>query len=296
MLFGYFFSFPYIIEVLKVNLNIKRLDFKRDIASFYLVVGKYMKHQSNLFNKNSCLSKDFKPIELDKPNLKLDPYFITGLIEAEGSFSITKHKDKRSRHDITIGLRFKITMLVNETQLLYMVKSFFNCGNIFTGKDGTITFEIRDIDSINKYVVSHFINYPLRGTKYLDFLSFKKSLSIINLKDHLTKDGINEIIGISNNMNSYRVHGELYAPSHTIIGNSDYIPINGHYINGFIAGDGCLALNTKDIGFGRMSLQISQHKNNKILIFSIANYFKSPNKVYYHGTNSVQLTLSGIKL
>lgn len=48
------------------------------------------------------------------------------------------------------------------------------------------------------------------------------------------------------------------------------MPINGHYINGFIAGDGCLAFNTKDVNFGRMSWQISQHNNNKLLLLSIA--------------------------
>ena len=45
-----------------------------------------------------------------------------------------------------------------------------------------------------------------------------------------------------------------------------------------------------------MSLQISQHKYNRLLIDSIADYFESPSKVYPHDTNSIQLTLSGIKL
>ena len=45
-----------------------------------------------------------------------------------------------------------------------------------------------------------------------------------------------------------------------------------------------------------MSLQISQHINNKLLLVSIANYFKSPSKVYSHGTKYLQVTLSGTKL
>jgi hypothetical protein len=45
-----------------------------------------------------------------------------------------------------------------------------------------------------------------------------------------------------------------------------------------------------------MSLQISQHKNNKLLLLSIANYLKSSNKVYDHDTDSIQLTLTGIKV
>lgn len=231
-----------------------------------------------------------------KPHLNLDPYFITGLTEAEGSFSIIKIKDKRAKYDTNVHLRFKITMLTNETELLTMVKSFFKCGTNVIGKNGTISFEVKDINSLNKYIIPHFSNYPLRGTKYLDFLTFKETLDVIISKEHLTKEGLNKIIDMSFNMNSYRKLPKEYCPVHTIEKNPLYIPINGHYINGFIAGDGCLALNTKDNAFGRMSLQISQHRDNKILLYSIANYFKSPTKIYYHDTNSVQLTLSGIKL
>jgi hypothetical protein len=231
-----------------------------------------------------------------KSYLNMDPYFITGLTEAEGSFSIIKIKDKRAKYDTNVHLRFKITMLNNETELLTMVKSFFKCGTNVIGKNGTISFEIKDINSLNKYIIPHFSNYPLRGTKYLDFLTFKEALDIIISKEHLTKEGLNKIIDMSLNMNSYRKFPKEYYPVHTIENNSLYIPINGHYINGFIAGDGCLALNTKDNGFGRMSLQISQHKNNKNLLCSIANYFKSPTKIYYHEINSVQITLSGIKI
>jgi len=133
-----------------------------------------------------------------KKDTKLNPDFVTGLVEAEGSFSITKHKDDRARQKMTIGLRLEISMLSNEIELLYRVKDFFGC--------------------------------------------------------------------------------------HTIEGNPEYIPISGYYINGFIAGNGCLALKTMDSDFGRMCIQISQHKNNRLLC-SIANYFKSPNKIYYHDTS-----------
>jgi hypothetical protein len=248
--------------------------------------------------KNKIMQNNILKIEsfYNKAYLNMDPYFITGLTEAEGSFSIIKIKDKRAKYNTNVHLRFKITMLTNETELLTMVKSFFKCGTNVIGKNDTISFEVKDINSLNKYIIPHFSNYPLRGTKYLDFLTFKEALEIIISKEHLTKEGLKKIIDMSLNMNSYRKLPQEYRPVHTIENNSLYIPINGHYINGFIAGDGCLALNTKDKGFARMSLQISQHKNNKMLLCSIANFFKSPTKIYYHEINSVQITLSGIKL
>jgi hypothetical protein len=99
-------------------------------------------------------------------------------------------------------------------------------------------------------------------------------------------------------MNSYRkfIKDDYYSPSHVIKGNINYIPLNGHYVNGFIAGDGCLSLILIYKNFCKMSIQISQHINKKILLESIANYFESPSKVYRHDVNSLQVTLNGIKL
>jgi hypothetical protein len=265
--------------------NIK--PFLEDIVSFSKIKINNFMHNNNL---------KLESFEVNKPYLNMDPYFITGLTEAEGSFSIIKINDKRAKYGTNVHLRFKITMLTNETELLSLVKSFFKCGSNVIGKNGTISFEVKDINSLNEYIIPHFSNYPLRGTKYLDYSTFKEALAIINSKEHLTKEGLKKIIDMSFNMNSYRKFTKEYCPIHTIENNSLYMPINGNYINGFIAGDGCLALNTKDNAFGRMSLQISQHKDNKILLSSIANYFKSPTKIYYHDVNSVQLTLSGIKL
>jgi len=125
--------------------------------------------------------------------LKLNPNFVTGLTESEGSFSIIKHKDIRAKFKVNISLRFKISML-NKVGLLNIIIYFFNCGFILHNKDGSIDFTIRDINFINSIFMPHFLNYPLRGTKYLDFLSFKEAINIIKSKEYLTEKGINNLI------------------------------------------------------------------------------------------------------
>jgi LAGLIDADG endonuclease len=189
-------------------------------------------------------------------------------------------------------------MLNNELILLKMVKSFFNCGILSENKDGSVDYLIRDISSIKNKVLPHFVKYPLRGTKHLDLLSFKEAFTIINKKEHLLEEGLLRLYSISKTMNSYRkfLDNGYYHPYHTLKSDLNFIPINGHYINGFIAGDGCLSLSLNDKSFCKMSLQISQHINNKHLLESIANYFESPSKVYRHDINSLQVTLNGIKL
>jgi hypothetical protein len=156
---------------------------------------------------------------------------------------------------------------------------------------------VLDLLSLKNILIPHFLKYPLRGTKHLDFISFKQAFHIIENKEHLTEKGLNKLYLLKMGMNSHREFSQLnyYAPNHTKESSIDYIPIDGHYINGFIAEDGCLALHTGK-HFGTMYLFISQHINNKLLLTSIANYFKSPSKVYALTSKYLQINLGGAQL
>lgn len=225
----------------------------------------------------------------------LNPDFVTGLTDAEGSFSVVR-KNNKAKFKINVGLKFRIEML-NETELLKMVKLFFGCGALYCSKKGTVIFSIHDFSSIKNKVIPHFLKYPLRGTKYLDFLSFKEAFDITDNKEHLTEEGLNKLYSLSKGMNTSRKFSTdvYYSPNHTKENNIDYIPIDGHYINGFIAGDGCLILSLGKY-FSYMYLSISQHKNNRLLMESIAKYFKSPSKVYLGRPNDIQINLAGVQL
>lgn len=48
--------------------------------------------------------------------------------------------------------------------------------------------------------------------------------------------------------------------------------------------------------FGTMHLCISQPKNNKLLMESIAKYFKNSAKVYLGRPNYIQINLGGVQL
>lgn len=124
---------------------------------------------------------------------------------------------------------------------------------------------------LKKKIIPHFSKYPLRGTKYLYFISFKEAFHIIESKEHLTEEGMNKLYDLSKGMNTNRKFSAdvYYSLNQTKENNTDYMPLNGHYINGFIAGDGCLVLH---LGRLTMHLSISQH-NNRLLMESIANSF-----------------------
>lgn len=218
-------------------------------------------------------------------------------MESEGSFSIVKNRDVRAKFGMTVSLRFKITMLVNETVLIQKVHAFFGVGSIsINDKYGTIDYLVRDKVSL-RVIKDHFIKYPLRGSKYLDFLDFMQALELMEQNLHRTEEGYKLLISLSEGMNSLRKDYSKMPPAHTIKDNLNYIPLDGNYVNGFIAGDGCLFLRTKS-NFGTMGIQISQHVINSPLMKEIIDFFKLDLNVYSHGkgTKSVQITLGGKKL
>lgn len=49
---------------------------------------------------------------------------------------------------MSIGLRFKISMLANETDLMRKVHSFFGFGTLGINKDGTVDFMVKDLSNL----------------------------------------------------------------------------------------------------------------------------------------------------
>src|SRR5436190_13915357 len=111
---------------------------------------------------------------------------------------------KKARFRRNVSLRFRIHMRNNEANLLYAVKIFFNCGTLWYSKDDFVSFIVSDIDSIKNIIIPHFLQYPLRGTKYLDFLSFKEAFYIVDKKEHLLEDSLFKLSNISKGMNTGR--------------------------------------------------------------------------------------------
>ncbi len=64
-----------------------------------------------------------------------------------------------------------------------------------------MTFRVSSREDIFNIVIPHFEKYPLITQKKEDFELFKSILAKMNNRDHLTSDGIQEIINIRSSMN-----------------------------------------------------------------------------------------------
>ena len=143
----------------------------------------------------------------------LHPQYITGLVEGEGSFSISF--SLRSKLSVGIETRpsFSITLNQRDLELLKLIHTYFSCGAIRYSKgDRTYKYEIRSIKEIVKHILPHFDSYALHGAKRKDYDIFKAICLKIHRNLHLNADHLSEIISDAYMMNpsGKRKHTKQY--------------------------------------------------------------------------------------
>lgn len=140
------------------------------------------------------------------PNLtNFDLDWLAGFINADGSFSLGIHDSKV--HSLKKRVSPKITITQNNTSLpvLKFIIDSLGIGSVYDhDAEGlasrAMIFSIADINIF----LSKFKNTQLYGAKALDYFDFCRGIDLINEKVHLTSEGLNIIIEISQKMNSRR--------------------------------------------------------------------------------------------
>lgn len=126
----------------------------------------------------------------------LNPSFISGFSDAEGSFVVTILNNPRYKIGWNVQARFQIKLHEKDRALLLLIQNYFyNVGYISTLKGGsTVEFRVSDITSLNNIIIPHFEKYTLITNKYKDFIIFKQIVSLMSENKHTTLEGLKEIL------------------------------------------------------------------------------------------------------
>lgn len=163
---------------------------------------------------NWGLSEKFKEtfpnmIAVVRPKVNIseikDVYWLIGFVEGEGSFMITIQESKSKKTTDNISLRFSMTQHSKDLVLLDNISKYLGCGKLYFSRN-EVNLIVSTFSDINLKIISLFNKYPLLGTKKEDYLDFCKVAELMKSKDHLTKEGIENIKIIKSNMNSKRIH------------------------------------------------------------------------------------------
>lgn len=127
-------------------------------------------------------------------------YYLAGFVDGEGSFNISF----RPRPDFNVS--WKISPCFNVSQkdqvILALVKKHLQCGTMRSRPDGVWYFEVNNLTSLVENVIPFFRKYNfLSAKKKNDFALFQKAIDLIQQDQHLSKEGVINILNIRNKMN-----------------------------------------------------------------------------------------------
>ena len=137
---------------------------------------------------------------------KINPYWIAGFVQADGTFGLNWTKQKRMVLGYTCQPQFRITQHKRDLILLKRIIKTLGCGNLVKPSISRNEYNISvgNIKDLSEIIIPFFKKYSLYGAKLLDFNDFFKGICIIKKKEHLTIKGLKQLKILAYHMNTYR--------------------------------------------------------------------------------------------
>jgi hypothetical protein len=145
-------------------------------------------------------------------NNKINPDYIVGFIDGEGSFNITISKDLNRSSNYRLICEMHITQNVHSIKVLQDIKDYFGCGIIKVDNklSNTMKYQVNSYKDIANKIIPFLDKYPLLTSKYLNYLNFKEAINLMLNKEHLTQEGIEKFKILANQMNTKRSFSDKF--------------------------------------------------------------------------------------
>ena len=121
--------------------------------------------------------------------MDLDAQWIVGLVDGLGSFAVSINSCNQLEKTI-----FSLVLNKRDIQVLYALKRYFHCGVVKKRDEQTVVYEVSTLDHLLKEVVPFFEKHTLKTKKRIVFLKFRKILLSLTKGDHLTFEGMKQIL------------------------------------------------------------------------------------------------------
>ena len=136
-------------------------------------------------------------------HMELNPDYIVGLVDGEGSFTAyVKNPDlkKEVQRRTKVEPRFFLKLIEKDKEILYELKKFFGCGNVYFQKDkranhqNCYRYEVANRNDLEKIIIPFFKSNSLKlRSKNGDFEIFCRILKMVMNKDYLKESGLRKI-------------------------------------------------------------------------------------------------------
>lgn len=221
---------------------------------------------------------------------ELDPNYITGLTQSDGSFFVSISKGAKYKWGLRIRPSFTITQkhLITKS-VLESVRHYFNCGRVhYNAKRDCWEYVADSRPDLLNIIFKHFEKYPLHGSKQRACHAVKLITEMLEREDHHDKseNKLGFMIKLIFKINTVTNRSEdderaLFAFlkmnyiedkdfKWTYV-NKDY-PINDQFLMGLIEGDGSFFISFHPDLVMRPGFNITQHRLEKDMLEKVRVY------------------------
>ena len=254
-----------------------------------------------ILNKHYYSTTINKNIEsfIKKESFILNPWFITGFTDGDGSFAVSITKKKEGIGWKVVPM-FTIGLDIKDLNVLVQIKDFFKAGNIYTSKRGISYYTVGSVKDIVKYIIPHFDKFPLITKKSKDYKLFKEIVLIMEKGEHNTMPGLLKIFSLKVNLNKglpMAVKEEFPDIKPIIVPETD-IYINPYWVAGFITAEGSFFISIyenekRKEGFAiSLSFSLSQDIKDKNLLNKLAIFFDSGTVRIHSNRETAELVIT----
>lgn len=281
----------YLLKYLIYYNNNNKLVKMFNIIGWYASILYYNIYNNNMFQRLNVTKlihlNNIKINNIKINNLNINEWLV-GITDSNGIFNIYINKNNNK-----IIFTYKISLIINNIQLLYKIKNYLKIGSI-NYTNNIVIYLINNNNDLLNIILPIFDKYKLLTSKRFNYLLFKKCLLINNNNNFNQLLKINLINNIINNNNNKYNNNYISDSWYNIYKNYKNININNIKIINNILENNLLIINkiiTKSWLIGYIETKSSFKlikKDNKIIHYFNINIIKLDYIVIY----SIKLLLN----
>lgn len=140
---------------------------------------------------------------------RLDPQYIVGFVDGEGSFCVSISRHKTLRRRVEVRCLFEIELRADDQNILERIQQSFGCGSVYHLAYKRYDwyphakYKVSSINDLFEIIVPFFEQHMLQAKKKEVFSLFCKAVSVVKAKRHLTDQGFQEILEIRERMREF---------------------------------------------------------------------------------------------
>ncbi len=150
--------------------------------------------------RNEKLQKPYGKEQIQRE--KLDPNYVVGFIDGDGSFSISIGKHKTLKRGYEVRPEFEIEIRKDDQEILERILITIGAGRIYDlsyeryGWYPHAKYKITSIWDMKEYLFPFLDQHPPQAKKGKSYQLFRQTVLMVCDKQHLSDEGFEKIVGL----------------------------------------------------------------------------------------------------